>query len=114
MGIDTCTFDGWFEACTYPQTREWAMTHNIVSVFPDYKTFALHDLCLRDPTTGQTIVATVYDECPDLDCAGCCTQAKGNADELLDVESSTYARFNMRSGVIDWADLGPSADAGCD
>jgi hypothetical protein len=72
---------------------------------------ALHDLCLR--SGSHEIVVTVLDECADSDCSGCCTQNKGSADELIDVESYTNARFMVDDGRIEWADLGPTKGIGC-
>jgi hypothetical protein len=106
-------YEGQFAACPSTESQAWVMAHNIVSVFPDYNTLVLHDLCLQDQSTGQTIVVTVYDECADSDCSGCCTQNKAGADELIDVESYTYARFNMNDTMIRWADLGPTTGSGC-
>jgi hypothetical protein len=106
-------YEGQFAACSQTESQAWVMAHNIVSVFPDFNTLQLHDLCLQDPSTGQTIVVTVYDECADSDCGGCCTQNKGSADELIDVESYTYARFNSNDTNIMWADMGPTTGSGC-
>jgi hypothetical protein len=106
-------YEGQFAACPNTESQAWVMAHNIVSVFPDFATLQLHDLCLKDPNTGMTITVTVYDMCSDSDCNGCCTQNKGSANELIDVESYTYARFNMNDTAIMWADLGPTTGSGC-
>jgi hypothetical protein len=58
-------------------------------------------------------VVTVYDECADSDCSGCCTQNRGTADELIDIESYTDDRWGVPDGRIEWADLGPTRAAGC-
>jgi hypothetical protein len=108
-----CMYEGQFAACSQTESQAWVQSHNIVSVFPDFGTLKLHDLCLKDPSSGQTIVATVLDECADSDCSGCCTQNRGSTDELIDVESYTYARFNMTDTGIVWADLGPTTGSGC-
>jgi hypothetical protein len=89
------------------------MSHNIASVYPDFNSLQLHDLCLKDPSTGQTIVVTVYDMCANSDCSGCCAQNQAGADELIDLESYTYARFNNSDTRIQWADLGPTTGSGC-
>ena len=82
-----------------------------MSVFPDLKTLKLHDLCLKSGT--KTIVVTAIDECGDNDCDGCCTQNRGNKDELIDVESFTDAKWGVPDGAIQWADLGPTKGSGC-
>jgi hypothetical protein len=109
-----CMYEGQFAACSGTEPLAWVMSHNIIAVFPDFNTLKLHDLCLKDPSSGQTIVATVLDQCGDSDCNGCCTRNRGSADELIDVESFTYARFNMQNvkGLM-WADLGPTKGMGC-
>jgi hypothetical protein len=105
-----CTWAGMFSACSGTKPKSWVMAHNIVAVFPDLPSLRLHDLCLRSGT--KTLVATVYDECADSDCSGCCTQNKGSADELIDIESYTDDRWGVPDGRIEWADLGP-AKSGC-
>jgi hypothetical protein len=95
-------------------------SHNIVSVFPDISKYAYHNLCLRDDSNGKTIVVIALDTCADSDCSGCCTQNRGSANELIDVEINTDKRF-MNMGLnggasIHFADLGPapaSAYSGC-
>ena len=99
-------------AATRPEPLAWVMSHNIVAAFPDFKTLGLHDLCLKS-SKGKTIVVTVLDTCGDSDCSGCCTQNKGSADELIDVESFTDARWGVPDGRIQWADLGPTKTGGC-
>jgi len=106
-----CTWAGQFAACDSTQPEAWVAAHNIVSVFPDFTALKLHDLCLRK---GQKlIVVTVLDTCADSDCSGCCTQNKGTADELIDIESYTDARWGVSDGPIEWADLGPTTGQGC-
>ena len=106
-----CEYEGLFSACPDKRSLSWVQTHNIVAVFPDMNKLKLHDLCLR--SGGKTIVVTVLDECADSDCSGCCSQNKGSADELIDVESFTNARWGVADGRIEWADLGPTKTNGC-
>ena len=113
-----CAYEGQFAACTKTETKAWVSSHNIVSVFPNLHAsssgigaLALHDLCLK--SGSKTIVVTVLDECADSDCSGCCTQNKGSAEELIDIESFTDARFGVEDGPIEWADLGATKTAGC-
>jgi hypothetical protein len=106
-----CMYEGQFSACSDTKTKAWVMSHNIVSFFPNFNAFKLHDLCLKSGT--KTIVVTVYDTCADTDCGGCCSQNKGNADALIDIESYTNDRWGVGDGRIQWADLGPTKGAGC-
>jgi hypothetical protein len=111
-------YEGQFAACSNTESKSWVQQHNIVSVFPNLTkasngipALELHDLCLK--SGSKTIVVTVLDECADSDCSGCCTQNKGSADELIDIESYTNARFGVGDGRIEWADLGPTKGSGC-
>jgi hypothetical protein len=106
-----CLYEGQFAACPNTEPLAWVQAHNIVSVFPDLATLKLHDLCLK--SGSSTIVVTALDTCADTDCSGCCTQNKGSADELIDVESFTDARWGVPDGPIQWADLGPTKGSGC-
>lgn len=106
-----CTWAGQFAACDGTKSEVWVAAHNIVSVFPDFSTLKLHDLCLRQGQ--QVIVVTVLDTCADSDCSGCCTQNKGSASELIDIESYTDARWGVSDGPIEWADLGLTTGSGC-
>ncbi len=115
-----CMYEGQFQDCSNTMPVSWVDSHNIVSVFPDSDSLAYHALCLKDPSSGNSIVVVALDTCADSDCSGCCTQNQGNADELIDVEINTDARF-MNLGInggaaIQWADLGmadPSTYSGC-
>lgn len=107
-----CMWAGQFAACDGKKTEDWVSKHDIVAAFPDFKQLELHDLCLR--SGSKTIVVTVLDTCGDSDCDGCCTENKGNADELIDVESYTDQRWGVEDGRIEWADLGPTKTGGCD
>ncbi|HET7544209.1 MAG TPA: hypothetical protein VFK05_30270 [Polyangiaceae bacterium] len=107
-----CMYEGLFAACDQKRSLDWVKSHNIVAAFPDLKTLELHDLCLK--SGKKTIVVTVYDTCGDSDCDNCCTQNKGDKDELIDIESFTDARWGVPDGAIEWADLGPTQGSGCD
>jgi hypothetical protein len=102
-----------FAACDDTKAESWVTRHNIVSIFPDLNTYALHDLCLEKPDGSNPIIVTVYDTCADADCDGCCTQNRGSADALIDVESYTAKRWGVDDGPIQWADLGPTTSDGC-
>ncbi|MET0792801.1 MAG: hypothetical protein ABW061_14875, partial [Polyangiaceae bacterium] len=105
-----CEYEGLFAACDGKQSLDWVKAHNIVAAFP-LAGLELHDLCLK--SGNKTIVVTVYDTCGDDDCDGCCTENKGNKDELIDIESFTDQRWGVEDGPIQWADLGPTKSAGC-
>jgi hypothetical protein len=100
-----CFWQGKFNTCgdTLVKSKMWVMTHNIVAIFP-LANYGLHNLCLKSGT--KTIEVTAYDTCGDSDCNGCCTQNKGSADALIDIESFTNARWGVADGNIQWADLG--------
>jgi hypothetical protein len=106
-----CEYEGMFAACDDTKPESWVEAHAIVAAFPDFDQLRLHDLCLR--SGSKTIVVTVVDTCADSDCDGCCTENKGSADELIDVESYTDARWGVQDGRIEWADLGPTRGDGC-
>ncbi|MDQ2642811.1 MAG: hypothetical protein M3020_03285 [Myxococcota bacterium] len=107
-----CTWEGLFAACDDKKSEAWVSEHDIVAAFPDFQELALHDLCLRKG--AKTIVVTVLDTCADSDCDGCCSENQGSADQLIDLESYTNARWGVPDGPIEWADLGPTRGTGCD
>ncbi|HEY2728648.1 MAG TPA: hypothetical protein VGK52_01830 [Polyangia bacterium] len=107
-----CQYEGQFAGCDKTEPLTWVMSHDIVAAFPDFTALKLHDLCLKS-SAGKTIVVTVLDMCADSDCGGCCTENKGTATELIDVESFTDKRWGVPDGPIQWADLGPTKSSGC-
>jgi hypothetical protein len=106
-----CQYEGMFAGCGPTMPQSWVQSHDIVSVFPDFATLKHHDLCLK--SGPKTMVVLVIDMCADSDCSGCCTQNRGKAAELIDVESYTAARFGVPDGPIQWADLGPTKGDDC-
>lgn len=106
-----CMWAGWFAHCDDQQSEEWVAAHNIAAMFPDTG-YELHDICLR--SGDRTMIVTVYDTCGDDDCDGCCTENKGNADALIDLESFTNARWGLQDGAVEWADLGPTSNNACE
>jgi len=52
------------------------------------------------------MIVHVLDTCADSDCSGCCSENRGSADALIDLESYTNARWGLDDGPIEWADLG--------
>lgn len=99
-----CDYVGMFEACANTMPEDWVMAHDIASVFP-LGDLALHRLCIRSGDT--TMIVTAIDTCADSDCDGCCTENRGDADALIDLEKYTNERFGIEDGAIEWADLGP-------
>jgi hypothetical protein len=107
-----CMWAGQFAACNGVKSEEWVAAHDIVAAFPSFDELELHDLCLRQGS--KTMVVTVLDTCGDADCDGCCTENQGSAEQLIDLESYTNARWGVPDGAIEWADLGPTSGDGCD
>lgn len=106
-----CKYQGMFAACSGTKSEDWVSKHDIVAIFPDLRSHELHELCLTKPDGTAPIIVTVYDTCSDSDCDGCCTQNRGGADALIDVEHYTDERWGVADGPIRWADLGPRSDA---
>jgi hypothetical protein len=103
-----CTWAGEFAFCDGKKSEAWVMAHDIVAVFPSTG-LDLHDICIKK---GQkTMVVTVLDTCGDSDCNGCCTENRGDADRLIDLEKYTNQRWGLDDGAIQYADLGPNASA---
>lgn len=99
-----CMWAGQFAAVDGKQTEAWVMAHNIVAVHSkDFATYKLKTLRLRKD--GHEIDVTVYDECADSDCSGCCTDNAKPSGFLIDVEKYTAQRFAVGDGQVDWACL---------
>jgi len=106
-----CMWAGWFANCDDQQSEAWVEAHDIAAMFPD-SGYELHDICIR--SGERTMIVTIYDTCGDADCDGCCTENKGEADALIDLESFTNARWGLPDGDLEWADLGPTSSDGCE
>jgi hypothetical protein len=99
-----CEYTGEFAFVDGKQTLEWVMMHNIASVhFKDSPVYKLRNLRLKQ--ADKQIEVTVYDECADSDCNGCCTENSAETGFLIDLEKYTFERFGASEGVIDWACL---------
>lgn len=99
-----CKWAGHFAFVEGQQTEAWVMAHNIAAVHSDDgEAYALKTLRVRDQ--DRTIDVTVYDECADSDCSGCCTRNASETGFLIDLESYTAARFGTEHGVVAWACL---------
>jgi hypothetical protein len=98
-----CEYLGEFNSCENTMPEAWVKSHDIAAIFP-LGDLGLHRLCVRSGPTSM--VVTVIDTCADADCDGCCTENRGDADALVDLEKYTNARWGLEDGVIEWADLG--------
>jgi hypothetical protein len=101
-----CMWAGRFAFVNGQQTEDWVSMHNIVAVHErDANQYKLKKLRLRQD--GREIDVTVYDECADSDCNGCCTHNAnaGGIGFLIDIESYTMQRFGSGDGVVDFACL---------
>jgi hypothetical protein len=101
-----CEYEGEFAFVDGTQSEAWVKAHNIAAVHSrDANKYKLKTLRLKK--NEHVIDVTVYDECADSDCDGCCTQ-NANAHGvgfLIDIESYTAQRFGVDDGIIDWACL---------
>jgi hypothetical protein len=79
-------------------------SHNIAAVHSkDSSKYKLKTLRLKK--NGEQIDVTVYDECADSDCSGCCTQNAQPSGFLIDLEKYTAQRFGGADGQVDWTCL---------
>jgi hypothetical protein len=98
-----CQWAGQFAFVSGKQTESWVKAHNIIAVHEkDAATYKLKTFHLRQGS--HAIDATVYDECADSDCSGCCTaNARQNGlNFLIDIEKYTMQRFGSGEGIVDW------------
>jgi hypothetical protein len=99
-----CAYEGQFAFLNGTQSEQWVMEHNIIAVHSkDGPMYALKTLRLRQ---GACVIdATVYDECSDSDCNGCCTRNSQQTGFLIDIEKYTMQRFGSGDGIVEWACL---------
>ena len=107
-----CFWEGQFTACTGKKTEEWVESINIAAVFPMFDELKNHELCIRKG--DKLMIVNVIDSCGDADCDGCCTENKGDAEALIDLESYTNARWGQADSPVEWADLGERKSPVCD
>lgn len=100
-----CTWAGEFAFCDGKKPESWVKQHDIVAVFPQTG-LENHDICIKQG--NKTMRVTVLDTCGDSDCDGCCTENRGSADRLIDLEKYTNERWGLDDGKIQWADIGPN------
>jgi hypothetical protein len=104
VNFNGCTWAGQFAALDGKQTREWVKSHNIAAVHSkDFDKYELKKLRLKKD--GKQIDVTVYDECADSDCDGCCTQNSKQTGFLIDIEKFTKERFGTGDGIVEWTCL---------
>lgn len=103
-----CMWAGMFAHCSGTRSEDWVAAHDIAAVFPD-DGLEGHDLCIR--SGDRVMIVTAIDTCGDSDCDGCCTQNKGSADALIDLESYTNLRWGLPDGNLEWADLGANPNS---
>ncbi len=103
-----CMWAGMFAHCSGTRSEDWVAAHDIAAVFPD-DGLEGHDLCIR--SGDRVMIVTAIDTCGDSDCDGCCTQNKGSADALIDLESYTNQRWGLPDGNLEWADLGANPNS---
>ena len=99
-----CAYVGEFAFVNGKQSESWVKAHNIAAVHSkDSGKYKLKTLRLQK--NGQQIDVTVYDECTDSDCSGCCTENAQPSGFLIDLEKYTAQRFGGADGQVDWACL---------
>jgi len=98
-----CEYEGQFAFVNGTMTEDWVMAHNIIAVHEKDAKYALKTFRIRQGS--MQIDATVYDECADSDCDGCCTRNSSETGFLIDIEKYTMQRFGSGDGVVDWACL---------
>ena len=104
INFNGCMWAGLFAFVDGKQPLSWVKSHNIAAVHSkDANTYKLKTLRLKQG--GKQIDVSVYDECADSDCSGCCTANSKQTGFLIDIESFTMQRFGTGDGVVDWACL---------
>jgi hypothetical protein len=98
-----CMYEGQFAFVDGQQSESWVMAHDIIAVHSKDAQYALKTLRIRQG--ALEVDATVYDECSDSDCSGCCTQNSQETGFLIDMEKYTMQRFGSGDGIVDWACL---------
>lgn len=99
-----CMWAGQFAFVPTKQPESWVMAHNIAAVHSkDASKYKLKTLRLKQGS--KQIDVTVYDQCSDSDCDGCCTANSRQTGFLIDIESYTADRFGATDGIVDWTCL---------
>jgi hypothetical protein len=98
---DSCPWMGEFKGVAEKKSESWVKQHNIIAVHSrDFEW--LNGKTLKIRQGSKEIKATVYDECADIDCNGCCTTNLGSEDFLIDIEKNTMERFGSYYGTVEW------------
>ena len=96
-----CTWAGYFYGLRGQQPEKWVAAHNIVAVHQkDWGWLGMKTIRLRQD--AHEITATVYDQCSDSDCDGCCTKNLGGDGYLIDIEHYTMERFGSGEGIVEF------------
>jgi len=98
-----CMWAGYFAFVDGKKSESWVMQHNIVAVHSKDDEYALKTLRLKQGS--HQLDVTVYDECSDSDCDGCCTENSSETGFLIDIEKYTMQRFGSGDGIVQWACL---------
>jgi hypothetical protein len=81
--------------------ESWVQATNIAAVHSDdWDTYRGKTLRVRQE--GREIDVTVYDQCLDSDCGGCCTSNASETGFLIDMEINTADRFGSTGGIVQW------------
>lgn len=96
-----CPWMGKFKGVQDKQPESWVKQNNIIAVHSrDYEW--LKGKTIKIKQDEKEINATVYDECSDADCKGCCSANLGNENFLIDMEKNTMLRFGNHYGSVQW------------
>jgi len=99
-----CAYEGQFAFVDGKKSLDWVKQHNIISIHSKFsKTYKLKTFTIRQGT--KSINATVYDECNDSDCDGCCSKNMKTTGFLIDMESFTFKKFKGSEGIVEWTCL---------
>ena len=99
--IEACPWMGLFKGLPEKKSESWVKQNNIIAVHSkDFERLNGKTLNIRQGS--KEIKATVYDECSDSDCNGCCTANLGKEGFLIDIEKNTMERFGSYYGTVEW------------
>ncbi len=96
-----CPWMGQFKGLADKKSEAWVKQNNIIAVHSrDYEW--LKGKTLKIKQGSKEINATVYDECSDSDCNGCCSTNLGSENFLIDMEKNAMLRFGTYFGSVKW------------
>ncbi|MCK5831498.1 MAG: hypothetical protein KAH20_14480 [Methylococcales bacterium] len=98
---ENCPWMGQFSGLPDKKSKSWVKQNNIIAVHSrDFERLNGKTLNIRQGS--KVIKATVYDECSDADCDGCCSANLGSENFLIDIEKYTMRRFGSYYGSVEW------------